>query len=531
MRFIVSTVSLHPGVYLIPDRWNDWFVWVTQFTAFVVSSEGNRTSLGSVKIARRGMTQEDGATHLPPDFTALDETYFSLGQSENYYETLAELGDEFRTEYLRALRDCAFDTSVLDANRNEPVMRGSLLRDVPIERVRHRFNRLANGDAAPSRYTFEYEFASDPIAAVPAPKLTFDVRPNTLPPTNVHVLIGRNGVGKSRCFDLLSRALLRIRGDSDAPTGTLSFKPQTLPFITAADDTSQGFAGLVTVAFSAFDNSRPFTQEEVDNVGIRYAYIGLKKLAHKNEQPDQQAEPGEEVDPLKSHIELAREFVDSVERCLVGVRLRLWREALETLEADPLFEEADVSALASAGEKWKIAAYRLFRSLSSGHGIVLLTITRLVELVEERSLVLLDEPEGHLHPPLLSAFVRALSHLLIRRNGVAIIATHSPVVLQEVPRSCVWVLSRAGRSSRVDRPEVETFGENVGVLTREVFGLEVVRSGFHRMIADAARQLGDYERVLAHFGGNLGAEARGLARTLVLIPRDELEDEHDETDE
>jgi predicted ATP-dependent endonuclease of OLD family len=51
---------------------------------------------------------------------------------------------------------------------------------------------------------------------------------------------------------------------------------------------------------------------------------------------------------------------------------------------------------------------------------VLLTITRLVETVEERTLVLLDEPEAHLHPPLLSAFVRSLSDLLINRNGVAI---------------------------------------------------------------------------------------------------------------
>jgi predicted ATP-dependent endonuclease of OLD family len=69
--------------------------------------------------------------------------------------------------------------------------------------------------------------------------------------------------------------------------------------------------------------------------------------------------------------------------------------------------------------------------MSSGHAIVLLTITRLVATVEEKTLVLLDEPESHLHPPLLSAFIRALSDLLYDRNGVAIIATHSPVVLQE----------------------------------------------------------------------------------------------------
>jgi ATPase subunit of ABC transporter with duplicated ATPase domains len=140
-----------------------------------------------------------------------------------------------------------------------------------------------------------------------------------------------------------------------------------------------------------------------------------------------------------------------------------------------------------------------------------------VELVEEKSLVLIDEPEGHLHPPLLSAFVRALSELLINRNGVAIIATHSPVVLQEVPRSCAWILNRTGIAARVDRPELETFGENIGILTREVFGLEVVQTGFHRLISEAVQQ-GGYEQVIKQFGDRLGGEARSLARALSIAP-------------
>ncbi|MEK5757114.1 AAA family ATPase, partial [Acinetobacter variabilis] len=76
---------------------------------------------------------------------------------------------------------------------------------------------------------------------------------------------------------------------------------------------------------------------------------------------------------------------------------------------------------------------KLFGQLSSGHKIVLLILTRLVETVDEATLVLIDEPESHLHPPLLSAFMSALTELLEDRNGVAIIATHSPVVVQEVP--------------------------------------------------------------------------------------------------
>ncbi len=86
---------------------------------------------------------------------------------------------------------------------------------------------------------------------------------------------------------------------------------------------------------------------------------------------------------------------------------------------------------------------------------MLLTITRVVETLEERSLVLLDEPEAHLHPPLLSAFIRSLSDLLVNRNGVAIVATHSPVILQEVPKSCAWRIRRIGRQAKIERPTTE----------------------------------------------------------------------------
>jgi predicted ATPase len=167
---------------------------------------------------------------------------------------------------------------------------------------------------------------------------------------------------------------------------------------------------------------------------------------------------------MKDPKALAVEFGNSVRICLQGARLARWQRALHVLESDPIFAEKEVASLAVEAvdeEVLKTRARDLFRELSSGHKIVLLTVTRLVESVEERTLVLLDEPESHLHPPLLSAFVRALSDLLVNRNGVAIIATHSPVVLQEVPRECVWRLCRAGDSVTAERPDIETFGENV----------------------------------------------------------------------
>ena len=155
--------------------------------------------------------------------------------------------------------------------------------------------------------------------------------------------------------------------------------------------------------------------------------------------------------------------------------------------------------------------------MSSGHALVLLTITKLVETVEEKTLVLLDEPESHLHPPLLSAFTRALSDLLVNRNGVAIVATLSPVVLQEVPKSCVSILRRTRLVSNVDRPENETFAENVGVLTREVFGLEVSKSGFHDLLAGSVYEGKSYEEIEQEYHYQLGFEGKAILRSMIAI--------------
>ena len=221
------------------------------------------------------------------------------------------------------------------------------------------------------------------------------------------------------------------------------------------------FANIVSVTFSAFDDFAIVREPRNAIKGVRYSNIGLRQRVKDK--------VGETVTITRDPTELAADFSSSAHLCVVGVKRTRWERALTTLQADPIFAEAQVASLVDIEDsQFKKQAAQLFRKLSSGHKIVLLTITKLVEKVEEKTLVLMDEPEAHLHPPLLSAFIRALSDLLINRNGVAIVATHSPVILQEVPASCAWKIVRHGMAARADRPEIETFGENVGVLTREV---------------------------------------------------------------
>lgn len=487
--------------FLLTDNWDDWFKYETMYSLVVYDDEGGRHSIGSVKIGQFAMEDGQRRADLPTDFGELDERFFSIGQDDSYYEALNGLGPNVRDRILRGLRDMAVDQDLFARALDEKVTGVSLLRSLTPATVQGQFRRMARGGARLSRYEFTYTSAKPGRARAEPATFQFVVEPESEPPTNIHVIIGRNGVGKTRLLNNMTRALVEKEPDADAVG---SFHGETDDLLD-----ERLFANLVSVTFSAFDSFEPPIVRQDKSEGVQYAYIGLKRRG-----------TGEDGQPLppRSPERLSTDFGRSVWICRQGARVGRWRRALEMLEADPIFKEAEVAELATGevDEKdLKKQARSLFGRLSSGHKIVLLTITRLVETVEERTLVLLDEPEAHLHPPLLSAFVRALSDLLINRNGVAIIATHSPVVLQEVPRSCAWKVRRTGQTVEAERPEVETFGENVGILTREVFGLEVSHSGFHKMLQDAVADGADYGEIVDRFRGELGGEAKAIVRALI----------------
>jgi hypothetical protein len=74
------------------------------------------------------------------------------------------------------------------------------------------------------------------------------------------------------------------------------------------------------------------------------------------------------------------------------------------------------------------------------------------------------------------------------------------------------------------RPNVETFGENVGTLTHEVFGLEVTDTGFHQMIKEHITKRGlSYDQLLSLFKNQIGSEGMAIANAIAYLSRDAAE--------
>lgn len=495
--------------FLLIDNWDDWFRFSTLYALIYCDAVGDQHNIGGVKIGQFEMDAEQRRADIPDEFDELGDRFFSLGQDESYYEGLNDIGVDIRDDILTSLRDVTIDPGLFDRALDEEVTGISLLRNVTKASVRGQFARLARGGARLSQYAFSYTAPKWGHRGPTPITLDFEVEPESTPPTNIHVLIGRNAVGKTFLLNHMTRALVEQKAARE-DVGEFEYDEDEFEH--------DLFSNIVSVTFSAFDDFMPLQETQNKASGVRYSYIGLKRKSRSSKIVSTGA---------KGPAALNKEFGDSAKVCCQGARLARWRRALEMLETDPIFQAAEVAGLAElhdlnailgdeGDDLFRKRASKLFKNLSSGHKIVLLTITRLVETVAERTLVLLDEPEAHLHPPLLSAFVRALSDLLVDRNGVAIVATHSPVVLQEVPRNCVWKVRRAGKETNAERPAVETFGENVGVLTREVFGLEVTHSGFHRLLQDSVERFNDYDRVIQHFEGELGAEGKAIVRSLLV---------------
>ena len=498
------------GVYLSVDNWND-FSFVTMFNLSLHDEQGTYHDIGKVKIGFIGQTNQI-STHskLHVAFPYLGSEFFSLGQGTDYYRKMAALPNGYGKKVLTALRDMVVDPNIVDEVKDEEVFKISLLRDTSLSMVRGQYVRVLDGQAELTNFKFKFHRPeADDLGEI---SIKFNVIAESTPSTNVHAVIGRNGVGKTTLLNGMIEAITYRKG----PGRFLDSSGWTTSEI--AEDY---FSGLVSVSFSAFDPFSPPQEQPDPSKGTCYSYIGLKDPEKK--------------DRHKTIAELQIDCVKSLSACFRSPEKKArWLNAIQKLGSDENFSRMRLEQLVNVFlgievnhphvgqsdtreflDQYLQLALPYLSKMSSGHAIVLLTITRLVEVVQEKTLVLLDEPESHLHPPLLSAFIRALTELLYEQNGVAIVATHSPVVLQEIPKSCAWKVYRTGKSITVKNPDIETFGENVGLLTSDVFSLEVERSGFHSLLIKDVAAGESYDQVLGKYNQQLGSEGRSILSSLI----------------
>ena len=359
------------AAFLSSNNWDD-FGYKTLFNLIVFDSHGVKHEIGSVKIGYVG--QEEGWTtnQVQESFAELPNNFFSLGQDADYYENLVNnLPDATVKHVLSALGDVAYDNSRLAIAEDTSVFKTSFLRSMNHTTIGNHFERILQGNAPLTSFNFSYKKeASECYSGI---KVDFEVSPKSKPSTNIHVLIGRNGVGKTT---LLNNMVKALHPDRDQIEDTGYFAMPGYAFMGDRALEPGYFAGIVSVSFSAFDPFLPPDDQPDAAMGMRYCYVGLKKRVERSSDGWS----------LKNQRDLCSDFIASLEVCFaLSAKKKRWISAVNTLRSDTNFAEmplerlinSDPGSSSASLDHFKQMALDLFSRMSSGHAIVLLTITKL----------------------------------------------------------------------------------------------------------------------------------------------------------
>jgi predicted ATPase len=299
------------------------------------------------------------------------------------------------------------------------------------------------------------------------PILSFNFDHHSELPKRVSILIGENGVGKSQLLRKI--ALAAIKGTDE---------------ISECDEAENTINRVLInrlLAFSPTNESKSvFPSDKIIKSKIWYRRFSLNRtpsrrndintndiiieLARSNESIRElnRFEIFEKaISNLRNYFELALPLKDSN------------RQPLYIRDLNDYSEERRLQNFRAVDLSKDPVRYIQGKShpLSSGEISFIRFCSQICANIENGTLVLLDEPETHLHPAFINKFFAILDTLLSLTGSSAIIATHSVYFIREVFKEQVTVL-RKGENGilQLEKPRLSTFGANIGNISYFVFG-------------------------------------------------------------
>ena len=456
---------------LYDDRWND-YCYMTTFHAVFCDAEGEGIEIGDVKIYYSDYDKKRTDTYgkavagvIDRNIIQLGEKFCSLGQTLNYYQRLKNNCPDDYLDILKRLNDIAIDHDLRNKFIEEDGVQTSLLRDSSAEKALNEAELLLK-----TNQLLEKDVSFSYFAKVPyntdRTQFFFDFKKNKNLPYRINALIGKNGVGKTQILSHLAESLSGL-------TGSVSEKEESFKGKRPPVDK------VISISYSAFDEFRKRVAEGNDYKDNSYAYCGI------------QSEHG-----TLSLDELKHNFLKALETIRQRGRLESWKTIMQELIEK---EHLDLIEQTVEGEIDNI-------HWSSGQYILLCTMTEVVATIEKESILLFDEPELHLHPNAVANTLRMLYRLLEEFDSYAIFATHSPLIVQEIPSRYVQILSRIDNVLMVRTPTLECFGENVTNITNDIFDVNGSESNYKTILNNLSKKM-SLEDALEIFNGALSFNA------------------------
>lgn len=447
---VYSQPDTFPSIVLIKDNWDD-FGARTLYNLYFHRNKGDFSNIGPVRIMKKGQSE----TSLPENFLLLDENYCSLGAHVDFYDNLnKESGEDF-ISILYALRDAAFFPSIYEDFENEKIFKESLIRGDDIEKLSRTAAYIFSGGDEDERFKFRFKFR--PLFDKNETEVDFSFTSNGDIKRRIIALIGENGTGKTQLLSTLSKELSNSR--------SLLFYPRK-PL----------FGKILTVSYNIFDS---FEIPKSDNY-FNYKYCGLSSskggILSREELDIRFSKSLIKIDNKerrKDLLEILKKFIDT--------------DLVNSLEVDSKNESPTVDTFKFLEIKDK---------LSSGQSIMFYIIVEIMAELRLDSLILFDEPETHLHPSAISKLVSIIYDLVERFDSYCVIATHSPIIVQNLTSDSVYVTKKEEDMFLINKIGRESFGEDLTNITNNIFGNKDVPIEYKRIIDDLVYEEKNYDEII-----------------------------------
>ena len=458
-RGLVALPSVIPSFVLaFNDDWKDFF-YKTMFTLYFYDNDKQRHRIGNTKIMCRGKWNTFEA--LKDSFDGrLGKEYCSLAEKPSYYSKLYSLfkGSNIVNELLICLRDCAYNHTLYEFFCEDDCFKHSLLREDSSRQAVWEAHFLLSGQDKLAAYSFDVHFAPDYLNGaytdwhVP---VYYDAQPFM----RTIGLIGDNGVGKTQMLKILISDLI----NDGAPVASYPL-----------------FRSCLAISSTPFDGYDSITAERLR---IPYEHFSIEQNA------------GVTIDSIVSSIETIKQ------RPLIHNKpmIRLYKDAVDELLGEQVSGFLTCNKEKRGFELDKEYLSELIPIMSSGQLQILNLLSFIHAHIHLSSLLVIDEPEVHMHPQSIVSFMKMLGTILYRFRSFAVIATHSPLVVREMVGQNVYLMRLLdGGIPNVAKVSFETFGADATELYRNIFNFDERLSSFYQYVKLLADKK-SYEQVIALF--------------------------------
>ncbi len=468
----------YPCVVLMEDRWNDHGYYTACKVYVCLRPGGESKSVGKIRVMYLGQNEgkwvfSDG---LEP-FDNLDTNFCSLASNYEFYKKLKEIDDKFAIDYLKAIRDVSYNPKIWKLFSEDQCFQTSLLRDRSIAtELRENVPKLFSGKR--QRYVNEFDFMTRLPGANNDTKINFNFNNKYSPlvDNRVMLLVGINGAGKTQLLSNLAITLNGFVSEKSVVNVSEIFDKRSK---SGKVDPAPSFYSVVAISFNAFDKFE--IPENGDNSKYSYTYCGIRKDAQS----------------LYSESDI----IDKIQCTVDSMDTTRMETFLGSIKNILGIEKADKFLAANVAGRYK--------EMSAGQRLVLNILSHLVANLKKRTLVLIDEPETHLHPSLMTSLISEIFMLLEKYNSFAVIATHSPLIAQQIPSDSIRVISRDQNYVDVTYPDIECFGGSLSEISNALFEVREYERDYTTTIRKLLKA-SDYDPQAVEdlFPNGLGSNAR-----------------------